>query len=270
MNFLSSRSKAASLVCAVFCTAFFSIPAEAEDLNVSAAISLQDAFLACKKLFERANPGSKVFFNFGASGTVAAQIEHGAVADVYAAASVDNMHNLIKKGLIKSSDVKCLAINSLVIAVPVKKDSGSGANSQVERVRDLLECRRVAIGDPQSVPAGRYAVQALSKARVYDEMKARHSLVFAESVRQVLTYVESGNVDAGLVYATDLRSSAKARAAMTVRSNFTDPIVYPIAMLKESKHGALAARFIKLVTSAEGQKLLQSQGFLSPSPSAPE
>jgi molybdate transport system substrate-binding protein len=226
----------------------------ANELTVSAAVSLRDAFNEIADLYEKRN-GSKIHFNYGASGALQKQIESGAPADVFASAGAKQMDDLAAKNFIVSDSRKDFARNSLVLIVPSQRASVSSfidlANPSV---------KRVAVGNPKTVPAGAYTVQALSKLGLLPGIQTK--LIFAEDVRQVLDYVVRDEVDAGVVYSSDALSSGdKIKVVAQAADDSHDPILYPIAVVKDSNRQKAARAFVDLVLSSEGQAILIRHGF---------
>ncbi|BAC92224.1 molybdate ABC transporter substrate-binding protein [Gloeobacter violaceus] len=229
--------------------------AQAAELTVSAAISLKEAFGEIAVQFEKGRPGDKINFNFAASGELSQQIERGAPVDVFASAALKQMNDLDKKGLLLAGTNQPFARNRLVVVVPK-------GQTKVASFEQLSKVGRLTIGNPKTVPAGQYAAEALTKAGIYDTLLASQKIVFSENVRQALAYVEDGNVDAGIVYVTDARASQKADVGFLVPANYSEPVVYPIAVVKDSKQPDPARAFVTFVLSARGQEILLSKGFL--------
>jgi molybdate transport system substrate-binding protein len=229
--------------------------APSNELIVSAAASLKDAFSEIAELNEKRN-GTKVRFNFGASGVLQKQIESGAPVDVFASAGTKQMNELGQQSLIVPATRRDFAQNSLVLIVP--------AQSQlIHSFTDLSKpaVKKIAAGNPKTVPAGIYTEQTLTKLKLLPEISPR--LIFAEDVRQVLDYVVRDEVDAGFVYATDAQSAGgKVRVISEAPADTHDPILYPIAVVAESNHEAAARKFIDVVMSAEGQLILYRHGFV--------
>ena len=228
----------------------------ANELTISAAVSLKDAFNEIAELNEKRNE-AKIHFNYGASGTLQKQIESGAPVDVFASAGAKQMDELAAKGLIVSSTRKDFARNVLVLITP--------ANSiALNSFSDLAkpEIKKVSIGNPKTVPAGQYTQQTLNKLNLLQQIQSK--LIYAEDVRQVLDYVVRGEVDAGVVYSSDALSAAtKVKVVARAVDDAHDPILYPIAVVKESHQQDAAQRFIDLVLSTEGQSILAKHGFIS-------
>lgn len=229
------------------------------EIVVSAAVSLRAAFQDIGNLYET-RIGTKIKFNFGASGVIQRQIEGGAPVDLFASAGSKQMDELAARELIDKETRRDFARNALVLIVPVNAarqiNSFAGiANSQIQKL---------AVGNPKTVPAGQYAEQLLTNMKLLPALQSR--LIFGEDVRQVLDYVARGEVDAGIVYATDA-SAAKDRVRVidTARGDLHDPILYPLAVIKDSRYKEDAKRFSELVLGPEGQSILQKHGFLSAS-----
>lgn len=229
----------------------------AESLTVSAAMSLKNAFEDIGRVFEAKHGGVKVYFNFAGSGTLSRQIESGAPVDVFASASVRYMDEVEGKGFIIGSSRRNFAGNTIVLIVP------STSRFQISSLRGLLNAgvRRIAIGNPGTVPAGRYAEEVLKHFELRDKLGDK--LIFAGNVRQVLDYVARGEVDAGMVYASDVRVRPKeVKVVVTAPVESHKPVVYPVAVIKGSENKALAGEFIDMVTSESGQKILRNDGFI--------
>jgi len=233
-------------------------PKAAHEITVSAAISLKNAFEDISKVFQERNPGAKVLFNFGASGDLARQIEAGAPVDVFASAAQKDMDDIDGKSLLAFNSRKNFAGNAVVLIKP------ANSNIPISSMEDLRrkEVGKVSIGNPKTVPAGRYAEEALRHYNLWDAVKDR--LIFAENVRQVLDYVARGEVDAGLVYSTDaMVRSKEVKVVMRLPQGSHQPVVYPIGVIKGTKEESLSRAFVDLVVSAEGQKILNKYGFIT-------
>ncbi|MGF6596000.1 molybdate transport system substrate-binding protein [Paraburkholderia sp. GAS448] len=240
---------AASAVSIAICT-----NARADELIVSAAASLTNAFKSVSDAFEAQHPGTKVLLNFGASDVLMQQIVKGAPADVFASADQKAMDKAAAEKVIVPSTRQDFAANSLVLIVPA--DSRLAPAS----LRDLTDAgvKRVAFGDPASVPVGRYTEGALRAAGVWDAVSAKS--VLAANVRQSLDYVSRGEVDAGFVFGTDAAIMPdRVKVALTVPTQ--TPVTYPIALVEGSRHAADAQAFIAFVVSPAGQAVLAKYGF---------
>lgn len=232
------------------------VPAHAEDLTVSAAASLTDAFKEIATAFEAAHPGAKVQLNFAASGTLLQQIAKGAPVDVFASADLVTMDRAQSQGLITVAERRNFAANTLVLIVP--KGSARPA-----AIGDLAQpaYKRVAIGNPASVPVGRYTQAALTKAGLWGPLEPK--LINAQSVRQVLDYVARSEVEAGFVYSTDA-AIMKDKVDVVLTVPLEEPVTYPIAPIAASAHPAMAKAFVDWVSGAQAQAVLARYGFSKP------
>jgi molybdate transport system substrate-binding protein len=177
------------------------------EITISAAISLKDALEKIKDDYGRKEPGVKITYNLGSSGNLQKQIEEGAPADLFISAGVSQMDQLAEKGLIDDSSRMTLLSNELVLITPENgpdiKDFSDLAGSAV---------KKIALGLPETVPAGKYARETLTNLKLWERLQPK--LVTANNVRQVLTYVETGNVDAGFVYRSDALIGKKDRKSV--------------------------------------------------------
>lgn len=236
---------------------FCSVAAHAAELTVSAAASLTNAFKEIAQSFEAQHPGSKVLLNFGASGALLQQISKGAPVDVFASADQETMDLAQRNALVAAPDRHDFARNALVLIVPADSRLALGKLEDVGQ----SGMARVAVGNPDSVPVGRYTKHALEAARLWPLVSAK--MIGAQSVRQALDYVARGEVDAGFVYATDAAiMKDKVRVALNVPLDVA--ISYPIAKTAGSANGEEAKRFIGFVLSPAGQAILGKYGFLKP------
>lgn len=231
--------------------------AGAADLVVSAAASLTDAFQAVGKAYEARHPDTHVVFNFAASDVLLRQIASGAPADVFASADQAAMDKAVAEKAIDPATRQDFARNQLVLIVP--KDSGV----KVASTADLRSAavKRVAFGDPASVPVGRYTRAALEQQGLWEAVSAKG--VLAQNVRQSLDYVARGEVEAGFVFATDA-AIMKDKVTVATVVPTPKPITYPIAIVAGSKQAKEASGFEAFVQSAEGRSILASFGFQAP------
>ncbi len=222
-------------------------PASAEELTLSVAISMKDAIEELGRGFTQARPGVVLRHNLGASGELSKHIS----------AAARQMDELETKGLLVPGSRRVFARNVLVAVKP--------ADSRLDLARpsDLLDPRvkRIVIGNPKTVPVGQYTEESLRALGLWDRVQGK--LVFAENVRQALDYVARGEVDAGFVYATDAAvRPGRVKEAFRPAEDTYRPVTYPVAMVRESRHKALAQAFIDALLSASGQAVLRRFGFL--------
>jgi molybdate transport system substrate-binding protein len=231
-------------------------PATAEELTLSVAISLKDVVEELGRAFTRSRPGLVLRYNVGASGELARQIEAGAPVDLFVSAGQRQMDDLQARGLIVAATRRAVAGNVLVVVKPsdLRVDIASAADLAGPRVG------RLVVGNPRTVPAGEYAEESLRALGVWDRLRPR--LVLAENVRQALDYVARGEVDAGIVYATDVVTRAgQVVEAFRLPEDTHRPIVYPAAVVAASRHQPTAVSFLDLLVAAEGRAALARRGF---------
>jgi molybdate transport system substrate-binding protein len=234
-------------------------PARAADqITVAAAISLKDALADVAKSYQ-SDTGQSVQFTFASSGQLMAQIKNGAPIDLFISAAAKQVDQLAAAKLIDPATRRVIARNDLVLIAP------ANAKSPPASFKDLADPRhqRIALGDPRTVPAGEYAAQVLQALKLTDAVRPR--AIYASNVRQVLDYVERGEVDAGVVYATDARESGpKVRLIDRAPADAHAPIVYPAAVVAASRHPDAARKFLDYLAGDKAQKLLAARGFAAP------
>src|SRR5262245_7687078 len=255
MKKLSIRSKAllACLVTAWVVSATAAV--EAATIHVFAAASLTDTLKQIATAYEK-ETGDKLVFNFGASSFLARQIEEGAPADIFFSADEAKMDGLEKKGLIVKETRKSRLSNSLVVVV------AADSALRIKSARDLADAKvkRIALADPRTVPAGVYSKAYLEKLNLWPAIKSK--VVPADNVRAALAAVESGNVEAAMVYKTDAAISKRVKVACEVPSSDTPGISYSMAAVKDSKQLDTARRFLKHLGSDEAGRVFEKFGFI--------
>ncbi len=237
----------------------FSGPLRGEEVTVFAAVSLTEALQQVGRLYEAASTDT-VVFNFGASSDLARQIQEGAPADVFFSADAAQVDRLERVGLVRANSRMDVLSNVLVAVVP------ADSKAEVRGAFDLPALGRIALADPEAVPAGVYARAYLESAGLWARVKEK--VIPTLNVRAALAAVESGNVDVGFVYRTDAAVSKRARVAFEVPAEGGGPrIVYPVATIASS-HKAGVAAFTRFLVSAEALRVYVKQGFvvLAPSP----
>lgn len=227
---------------------FLALSGRAETLLVLAAASTTDAMTEIGQLFTEKS-GHAVRFSFASSGALARQIQSGAPADLFLSANEKWMDALDSGGLIDSASRVDLLKNRLVLIVPI------GGRVAL----DAAFSGRLAVGNMQSVPAGMYARQALEKLGLLPALRPR--LISGDSVRNVLFFVERGEVDAGIVYATDARISKRVTVESVFPEDSHDPICYPVAVCAASAHRAAAGDLCRFLQSGEAQAVFTAHGF---------
>jgi len=235
-----------------------SLAAHSAELTVSAAASLNNAFKEIGPAFEAANPGTKLLFNFAASDALLAQISKGAPVDVFASADQETMDKAQAQKLLVAGTRRNFANNALVLITPA---DGAVYLAALADLAQKPEFKRIALGRPEGVPAGRYAKGALEAAKLWTAVEPK--AVYATNVRQALDYVARGEVEAGFVYATDAAvQKDKVKVAFSVPTEVA--ISYPVAVVTGGPNAEAARKFVDYVLSPAGQAVLAKYGFLKP------
>ena len=237
--------------------ALCSLATRAADLTVSAAASLTNAFKELGPTFEAQNPGTKVVFNFAASDALLAQIVKGAPADVFASADQDAMDKADAQKVVVAGTRRNFVSNSLVMIVP--SDSTLGLKGPGDLAKP--EVKRVAIGNPASVPVGRYARGSLEAAKLWGVVEPK--AVMAQSVRQALDYVARGEVEAGFVYSTD-SAIMKDKVSVVATVPTATAITYPVGAVAGGPNPEAARRFLDFLAAPASQAVLARYGFGKP------
>ena len=220
-------------------------------ITVFAAASLKETFTELGKQFEAAHPGDTVKFSFGASSALATQINSGAPADVFASASPKNMNQVVTAG--NASNPQDFAKNVMEVAVPPSNPA------KVTSVNDLAKSSvKTALCQPQ-VPCGVVAAEVFKNAKITVK-----PVTLQPDVKSVLTQVELGNVDAGMVYVTDVMAAGAKVKGVTIPASENASTLYPIAALTHSKEPSIAQAFVAYVLSPTGEQVLKAAGFEQP------
>ena len=227
----------------------------AAEITVFAAASLTDSLKQIAEAYQK-DSGDKVIFNFGASSMLARQIEEGAPADIFFSADEAKMDVLAKKDLIVNETRKSRLGNALVVVIP--DDSAL----EIKGAADLTNAavKKIALADTKAVPAGVYAKAWLEKQQLWSVIEPK--VVPTENVRGALAAVESGNVEAGVVYKTDAGISKKVKVAYEVPADDAPKISYPMALTKESKSPDAAKKFLEYLDSPAAGKVFETYGFV--------
>lgn len=231
-------------------------PVAAEELVVSGAASLTGAMTDLKQAFEAAHPDTRLYVNLAASGQLLQQIEAGAPVDVFAPADQETMDRAQQRGLIDTASRVDFTANDLMLVVPA--DAKGIACAQ-----DLTrpEVGKVALGEPDAVPAGSYTKETLVGLGLWETLSPK--MVYGLSVKQALDYVALGEVEAAFIYDTDARLG-QGRIRVVSRMDGHKPIVYPAAIIKGTAHRQEAKAFVDFLAGADGQAILAKYGFKKP------
>ncbi len=229
--------------------------AEPVALTISAAASLKDAMAEIQTLYLDEAPDTTLTLNFGSSGSLAQQIQQGAAVDVFMPASSKDMTTLKDAGLLNEDTLKNILGNEVVLVVP--KDSKSTITDFAQVVDPSIT--KLGLGEPSSVPVGQYAVDVFTYYQVLDQITEK--IVYGKDVKEVLTWVETGNVDAGVVYSTDAKASTGVKVIATAPAASHKAIVYPAAVIKASKNPDPAAAFVDFLSSDAAKAVFVKYGF---------
>ena len=227
----------------------------ARELTIFAAASLTQPLDALIDAYEAAHSGIEITANYGGSGTLQTQLEEGAPADLFISAAPKQMDALEQKALIDASTRVDLLTNEIVLIVPAGQPVKVGSFGDVA----LDSVTRLALGDPGSVPAGQYAQEVFTALSLWDKVSGKAT--YASDVKQVLSWVVSGNVDCGVVYMTDAVADQGVKIIAEAPYDTHSPIVYPAAVLKGSANGKTAADFLEFLQSDDGSAVFTKFGF---------
>jgi molybdate transport system substrate-binding protein len=230
-----------------------SSPQAEEEIRLSGPASMTDVLKELIAQFNASGNHAQVVPNFGSSGAMAKQINEGAPADVFISANQKWMTFLRHEKKIDSLTEKNLACNALVFA-GIK-------NPAVSSIADILQLKQIAIGSPMSVPAGEYAVQAMKKAGVYQQLEEGKRLIMAKDVRQALVYADRGETEGAFVYKTDALLAAQAIILFEVPQDLYDRVTYPVALTIDGMKKPQAKAFYEFITGPEAMKVFLKYGF---------
>ena len=223
-------------------------------ITVAAASSLKNCM--DEKLIPAFNakyPDVKVQTTYDSSGKLQTQIEQGASVDVFMSAAMKQMTALDEKGLLLEDSIVQLLENKIVLIAPADSDKGTSA------FEDIVKADKVAIGDPDSVPAGQYAKEALTSLGLWDQVAAKASL--GTNVTEVLNWVAEGSADAGIVYETDAASNAKVKVTAEAPVGSVSKVIYPVGVIKGTENMETAKAFVEFLQTDEALEIFESYGF---------
>ncbi|MEM7592721.1 MAG: molybdate ABC transporter substrate-binding protein [Cyanobacteria bacterium P01_A01_bin.83] len=227
-------------------------------LTVSAAASLKNVMEAIEPIYKQEHPQTEIIYNFASSGSLQRQIEQGAPVDIFISAATSKMDSLEQQDLLLTETRQDLLKNQIVLITP------SANNKNQLKLQDFKELTnekidRIALGEPKSVPAGKYAQEVLTSFEIAD--RVNDQAVYGKDVRQILNYVATGNVDAGIVYRTDAQAVNNVEIAAIAPETSHSPVIYPIAVIKESDRPEAATELIEFLATPEAQAVFEEYGF---------
>ncbi|OLP65219.1 Molybdate-binding periplasmic protein precursor [Bacillus pumilus] len=224
------------------------------EIVISAAASLQDALKEIESDFEDRHPDVTLTYNYGSSGALTQQIVQGAKVDLFFSAAEEPFDQLIQSGDIHQEYRKDAIQNELVLIVPKSSSSPIHTFNDVQSLKG-----KIALGTPESVPAGTYGKEVFTKLNIWDQVKKK--AVYGKDVRQVLSYVETGNVEAGIVYQTDALVSNQVKIVDEANEDMHSPIVYPVGIVKETEHLEEARAFYEYLQTDKATSIFKKFGF---------
>lgn len=229
---------------------------EKTELVIAAAASLKEATSDIESAFEEKNKNIDLIFTYGGSGSLQQQIEQGSPTDVFISAGSKQMNALDDEGLLLDGTKTDLLTNKVVLITPKDK-------TDLTSFEDLNSNKvaQIGLGEPSTVPVGQYTEEVLESMGILDSVKNSGKVVYAKDVKEVLTWVETGNVDAGVVYETDAKGSNNVNIVCEAPENSHDEIVYPVAIIKDSKSSEEAKEFVDFLKSDEGKTIFKEYGF---------
>lgn len=227
----------------------------AGELTISAAASLKDVMGEIEKVYETDYKEMKLTLNYGGSGSLQQQIENGAPVDIFISAALKQVESLDKKNLLYPNSQINLLKNDVVLIIP----KNSKAN-----IKDFFglgdeKIKKIGIGEPKSVPVGQYSMEIFKKLDIQKMIESK--LIYAKDVRAVLTWVETENVDAGIVYKTDAVLSEKIKIIGNAPKDSHSPVIYPAAIIKDSKSIPEAKKFIEFLKGKKAKDIFVKYGF---------
>lgn len=243
------------------------------ELTILAAASLTDVCGEIETKYEEANPGVDLNFSFGGSGALQAQIEEGAPADVFISAATKQMTTLDEQGLMDSETIVQLLENKVVLVVPAEDGTTATAEkngmmasteAQAQAVTSFEDVATdkvtmIGLGEPGSVPVGQYSEELFNSLGIWEDVKTKAN--YGSDVRTVLSWVETGAVDCGVVYATDAYTTDLVKIVCEAPEGSCKKVIYPAGVVKASENAAAAEAFVAYLQTDEIMDLFESYGF---------
>lgn len=227
-------------------------------IMLAAAASLEDSFVnKLIPMFKEQYDWITVEGTYDSSGKLQTQIEEGLAADVFMSAATTQMNALVGESLVDKDSVVDLLENEIVLITRTDSDI------DIASFKDITKAETIAIGDPESVPAGQYAEEALTSLGIYDEVKGKAS--FGTNVTEVLNWVAAGSAEVGIVYATDAAQMPDEVKVLAVapEGSLAKPVIYPVGIVSATEHRAAADLFVEFLQSPEAIAVFVENGFKS-------
>lgn len=227
---------------------------EPVSILIAAAASMENSMKEIIARFEEQNPNITVEGTYDSSGKLQTQIEEGMEADIFLSAATKQMNTLKEENLVDSDSIVELLENKVVLVVP------TGSNTNVTSFEDVQNAETIALGDPESVPAGQYAKEIFESLGIYEDVARKAS--FGTNVTEILNWVAEGSADAGVVYATDAASTDKVSViAEAPEGTLAQKVIYPLGLVSASENKEAAELFIEFLQSEEATSILEGYGF---------
>ena len=248
-----SRIVKSAILTLAACALLLTGSAWAGEVNISLAASLKDAMKEITDTYAKTHPDVTFKANSGASGAIAKQIESGAPADIFLSANKKWMDYLKEKALVDAGSISVIAYNNLVFV--------GSPNPAVKELKDIANLEKIAIGSPSSVPAGEYAMAAMSTAGLDKQLEKK--LVLTKDVRECLMYAERGEVDGAFVYGSDTKvMTDKVKVLFTVPDHFAPEVTYPTALTVSGAGNKDAKEFFEFLKTKDVKGILAKHGFI--------
>ncbi len=242
------------LLCTVLAILTFAAPIMAADtIYLSVAASMTDAFNELISTFKADHPEANLLPNYASSGSLAKQIDQGAPADLYVSANPKWMKFLKEKEMIAKDTDRIFAYNKLVFV--------GDPNNTIQTMEGLTSLKRIAIGTPESVPAGQYAKQAMEAVHQFAPLQQSNKLMLAKDVRQALLYADRGEVDGSFVYRTDALAAQNAKILFTVPDDLYNRVAYPMGLTVSGAEKSTAQAFLRFMETEQAKNILKKYGF---------
>ncbi|ROR28461.1 molybdate transport system substrate-binding protein [Mobilisporobacter senegalensis] len=226
---------------------------EDTDILIAAAVSLQKIMDEIQIKYHENHPQINMTFTYGSSGSLEQQIEQGAPVDVFISAAQKQMDMLKDKNLIIDNTLINVLENKVILIVPKSSDL------EITGFEDILKASKIALGDPDTVPAGQYAKEIFTYLNILDAVKEKTT--YGKDVAEVFTWVSTGNADAGVVYETDALSNDDVKIVAKAPEGSHSKIIYPAAVIKNTKEEKAAKQFLEYLQSKEAREIFEKHGF---------
>ncbi|WP_413162780.1 molybdate ABC transporter substrate-binding protein [Capilliphycus salinus ALCB114379] len=223
-------------------------------LTVAAGAGLKATMEAIQQVYSQTQPNVKIIYIFAASGALRQQIEQGAPVDVFISASSKFMDELQSKGLLLNETRRNLLTNQVALIVP---QNMTGIYSFQDLTKNTV--KKIAIGEPRVAPVGKSAEEVLTYFNLFEQLKTQ--IIYAKDALQIVNYVATGNVDAGIVHDTTAKQSNQVKIVAIAPPESHEPLVYPVAVIKDSKNVTDAREFVNFLSGSQAKSIFEQHGY---------